>query len=80
MSTVARLLMSKIMCLKVNTNIPGKARKKWVNFRQALNSVLAAEEIEDLGARLDRYQTAINTTLLSTLRYGHARRSLAASN
>jgi hypothetical protein len=65
---VSRLLIEKINSLKANTRIPGKAGKKWVNFRQALKSVLAADEIEDLGTRLDRYQTAINTTLLVNLR------------
>ena len=66
---VAGMLTSKIRDLKVETRIPGRAGRKWVNFRQALNSVLAANEIEDLSTRLDRYQQTINTTLLVNLRY-----------
>jgi hypothetical protein len=66
---VAEQLIEKINGLKVETRIPGKVGKRWVNFRQALSSVLAADEIEDLSTRLDRYQHTINTTLLVNLRY-----------
>jgi len=67
---VAGVLVEKIKGLKVDTKIPGKAGRKWVNFRQALNSVLAADAIEDLSMRLGRYQQTINTILLVNLRYG----------
>jgi effector-binding domain-containing protein len=42
--------------------------KRWVSFRQALNSVWKAEEIQALSIRLERYRRQIDTTLLLSLR------------
>lgn len=68
---VARLLIEKMKGLQVDSKVSGRASRKWASFRQALNSVLAENDIDDLETRLDRYQTTINTTLLASLRYGH---------
>ncbi|KAF2798036.1 hypothetical protein K505DRAFT_372003 [Melanomma pulvis-pyrius CBS 109.77] len=65
---VSGLLIEKLISLKVRPKVSGSAGRQWASFRQALNSVLNAEEITDLEARLDRYQKAINSTLLASLR------------
>ena len=67
--TIAQLLLETIDSLQVKTKINGRTAKKWASFRQAFNSILAADEIAELESRLDRYQKAIDTTLLMSLRY-----------
>ncbi|KAF2791935.1 hypothetical protein K505DRAFT_247779, partial [Melanomma pulvis-pyrius CBS 109.77] len=61
---VAEELLAALQKLKVSD---GK-NKAWNSFRQALNSVLSAEKIEQLSTRLERYQAQINTALLLSLR------------
>jgi hypothetical protein len=59
------------MSLKVESKSSGRAGRQWASFRQALSSVLNADEIRDLEQRLDRYQKGINSALLASLRFGH---------
>jgi hypothetical protein len=65
---VGGLLIEKIQGLRVDKKLSGKVGRQWASFRQALKTVLAAEDIEDLEERLNRYQKTINTTLLASLR------------
>jgi hypothetical protein len=46
--------------------------KRWVSFRQALNSIWREDEIQALSIRLERYRRQIDTTLLLSL---HSARS-----
>jgi hypothetical protein len=49
--------------------VDGAHSQKWKSFRQALNSVKSADEIEQLCTRLDRFRAQIDTTLLFILRH-----------
>lgn len=64
---VAERLTEKINSLKVDKTVSGRIGKQFAGFRQALRSLLAADEIKDLERRLDRYQRTINVFLLATL-------------
>jgi hypothetical protein len=66
---ISGLLIERLKSLKVNSKLSGTVGQQWASFRQALNSVMNAEEIADLERRLDRYQKAINSALLASLRY-----------
>jgi len=68
---VSGLLIEKLMSLKIESKSSGRAGRQWASFRQALSSVLNADEIRDLEQRLDRYQKGINSALLASLRFGH---------
>lgn len=61
---LAGALLAALQKLKVSNSRP----RAWKSFRQALNSVLSAENIEQLSARLERYQRQIHTALLVSLR------------
>lgn len=61
---VAQELLAALQKLKVSDS----KNKSWTSFRQALNSVLSAEKIEQLSTRLERFQSQINTALLLSLR------------
>ena len=62
-------LLATLQKLKASDSRP----RAWKSFRQALNSVLSAEKIEQLSARLERYQRQIHTALLVSLRYCNPR-------
>ena len=66
---ISGLLIERLKSLKVNSKLSGTVGRQWASFRQALNSVMNAEEIAELERRLDRYQKAINSALLASLRY-----------
>ena len=70
---VSKLLIEKLRSLKVDSKFSGSVGRQWASFRQALNSVMNAEEIADLEGRLDRYQKGINSALLASLRYDRLR-------
>lgn len=66
---VSGLLIEKLNSLKVDLRFSGSVGRQWASFRQALNSVMNAEDIAELEGRLDRYQKGINSALLASLRY-----------
>jgi len=68
--SISGLLIQKLNSLKVTSKSTGQSARRWASFRQALNSVLSAEEILDLERRLNRFQRAVDSALLASLRYG----------
>ncbi|KAF2849507.1 hypothetical protein T440DRAFT_555812 [Plenodomus tracheiphilus IPT5] len=67
-SHVAGDLLTKIRSLGDSQKLSSGRKKPWANFRQALATVMKAGDIEELEARMDRYQKAVNTALLVSLR------------
>ncbi|KAH9871045.1 hypothetical protein J1614_006619 [Plenodomus biglobosus] len=67
-SHVAGELLTKIRSLGASQKLSTNRTKPWVTFRQALATVMKADDIAELEARMDRYQKGVNTALLVSLR------------
>jgi hypothetical protein len=66
---VASSLLEKMQGLRNSGKRSGRMPRQWTNFREALATVMSADEISEIEARMDRYQRGINVALLTSLRY-----------
>jgi hypothetical protein len=66
---VASSLLEKMQKLRNSGKSSARMPKQWANFREALATVMSADKIAEMEARMDRYQRGINIALLASLRY-----------
>jgi hypothetical protein len=66
---VASSLLEKMQKLRNSGMSSARMPKKWASFREALATVMSADKIAEMEARMDRYQRGINTALLASLKY-----------
>ncbi|KAF2118041.1 hypothetical protein BDV96DRAFT_407813 [Lophiotrema nucula] len=61
---VAETLVNALQKIKVT----GSSDRAWKSFRQALKSILGAEQMEQMSLQIDRYRQQIGLTLMMSLR------------